>query len=127
MSQPPEVASHVTLPAVFSVAANVGFWWGGARLEIFPAAIVLEFGQVLRSTTSVPRVVQTRPTVTLIRARLAPPWFNTSLIVKGENESGIASMWVLSRRRLRRALQAAGFTIEEVSTWFSLGKRLLRG
>ncbi len=116
----------IGLPATFTVGANIKLWRGGGRLTISPGAIVLEAGPLLRRATSVPRVVHTGRTVTLVRTRLAPPWINTSLVLVGDEESGVASMWALARRRLRQALRAAGFTVEEVATWFSLGKRLLR-
>ena len=126
MSQLSPAGPDVALPATFTVGANIKLWRGGGRLTISPGAIVLEPGPLLRRATSVPKVVHTNLTVTLVRTRLAPPWLNTSILLKCEGASGVASMWILSRRRLRQALRAAGFTVQEVATWFSLGKRLLR-
>lgn len=126
MSQTPKTEPVGTgLPATFTVGANIKLWRGGGRLTISPGAIVLEPGPLLRRATSVPRVVHTKPTITLVRTRLAPPWINTSLVLSGEDESGVASTWFGARPRLREALRAAGFTVEEAATWFSLGKRLL--
>ena len=125
MSQVPTTGPGVALPTTFSVGANIELWRGGGHLTISPGAIVLEPGPLLRRATSVPRVVHTSPTVTLVRTRLAPPWINTSLVLVGEEESGVASMSALSRRRLRQALHLAGFTVNEMATWFTLGKRLL--
>jgi hypothetical protein len=109
-------------PATFRVGASVKFWSGGGRLTIAPGMIILETGRLLRGATSVARVVHTDPTVTLIHARLLPPWFNTHLVLQGEDVSGVASTWFGARRRLRHALRAAGFEPVEVRTWLSMGR-----
>jgi hypothetical protein len=115
-----------TLPATFTVGANTKLWRGGGHLTVSPGAIVLEAGPLLRRATSVPRVVHTEPKVKLIRTRLAPPWINTSLVLHGEGESGVASTWFGARRRLCDALRSAGFAVEEEATWFSMGGGLAR-
>jgi len=112
-------------PASFVVGANIKSWRGGGHLGIWPGAVILEPGPLLSKATSVSRIVHTTSTVIFVRARLAPPWLNTSIILIGDDESAVASTWGLARGRLRRALGAAGFVIEEVPTWFSLGKRLI--
>jgi hypothetical protein len=110
-----------TLPATFTVGANIKSWRGGGHLTISPGTIVLEAGTLLRRATSVPRVVHTDPKVKLIRTRLAPPWINTSLVLHGDGDSGVASTWFGARRQLREVLRLAGFSIEEEATWFSMG------
>ncbi len=115
-----------TLPASFTVGANINLWRGGGHLTVSPGIIVLEAGRLLRRATSVPRVVHYDPKVKLIRTRLAPPWINTSLVLHGDGESGVASTWFGARRCLREVLRAAGFTIEEEATWFSMGGGLAR-
>ena len=114
-----------TLPFRMRVAANVRQWHSGGHLTIAPGEIVLEPIPALRRLSSVDRIVHTKPTVTFIRTRLAPPWINTSIVVEGSQEKGIASTWILARRRLRNALLAAGFSIDYRSAWVSLGGRLL--
>ena len=56
-------------------------------------------------------------------ARLVPPWFNVTVPIRGDGGTLIASTWVLSRRKLRRTLQAAGFEVTEHVTWFDRGFR----
>ncbi len=90
-------------------------------MTVVPGAIVLEAGPLLRRLTSVPRLVHINPSVTLIRTRLAPPWFDTSLVLTREDGTGIATTWLGARRRLRKTLHAAGFVVNEVTTWISLG------
>ena len=114
------------LPASFTVGANINLWRGGGHLTVSPGVIVLDAGPLLRKATSVTRVVHTDSVVRLIRTRLAPPWINTSLVLSGEGGSGVASTWFGARRRLRRALHAAGFSVEETATWFSMGGGLAR-
>jgi hypothetical protein len=116
----------VPLPARFHVGANIRRWRGGGQLIISPRTIVLEPGPLLHRMTGVPRVVHTDRTVRMIRTRLFPPWINTSLVLQGEGGWGIASTWFGARRRWRQALSAAGFTVEERSTWFSMGTREAR-
>jgi hypothetical protein len=106
----------------FTVGARINLWRGGGRLTISPGSIVLEPGPLLRRVTAVGAIVHVMPTVTLVRTRLAPPWINTSLVLLDGGESGVASLPVTSRPRLRRALRAAGFTPVEVTIWLSLGK-----
>jgi hypothetical protein len=71
-------------------------------------------------------LTHTESNIRLIRTRLAPPWINTSIVLHDDGEPGVASTWFGARRRLRGALRAAGFTVEEESTWFSMGGGLAR-
>jgi hypothetical protein len=112
------------LPARFIVGANVKRWRSGGRLVVAPGSIAFETGSMLRAVTSVALVVHTDPRVTLITSRLALPWLNTHLVLFDENNAVVASTWPLARRRLRRALHAAGFAVDEVKTWFSWGDNL---
>lgn len=56
----------------------------------------------------------------------AAPWINTSLVLHGDGDSSVASTWLGAHRRLRGALRSAGFSLEEATTWFSMGDRLAR-
>jgi hypothetical protein len=103
------------------VGAHIRLWYSGGRLTVMPGVIILEAGSVLRRFTGVERVVHRSPRVTVIYARLAWPWSNTSVVVEGTDRTAVATTWFGMRRRLRRALLAAGFEVEEVRTLFSLG------
>jgi hypothetical protein len=63
--------------------------------------------------------------VMLVKARLVPPWFSTSVALHDDAASGYAMTWLGARHRLRESLTAAGFDVQEVTTWFSVaGGRL---
>jgi hypothetical protein len=97
---------------------------GRGWLTIRQGAIILEPGRILRRLTSVTRIVHTDPKVTMICPRVAPPWINTHILVEDPGQAAIAGTWGFARRRLRRALQTAGFEIVDLRTWFSWGDYL---
>jgi hypothetical protein len=117
------------LPAVFSVGANVANVRGGGHLTIDRGRIVLEFGPMLSRAAGVSKIVHERSEVTLIRARLGLPWMNTSVVVTGEGQVGIATTWFGARHRLRSALEGGGFVVRDAATWISPGElwRYARG
>jgi hypothetical protein len=96
---------------------------GGGRLTVERGSIVLETDRVTRALSRVTRIVHTDRHVTLVKARLAPPWFNTALVLHDDDVSGYVVTWLGARDRLRDALRAAGFQVQEVTTWFSLAPR----
>ena len=98
---------------------------GGGKLTVEQGAIVLETGRLTQSLSRISRIVHTDRQVTLVKARLVPPWFNTSLVLHDDETSGYAVTWFGARNRLRASLTAAGFDVQEVRTWFSVtGNRL---
>ena len=56
-------------------------------------------------------------------ARLVPLWFNVTVPIRGDGGTLVASMWILGRRKLRQALQAAGFEVVDHVTWTDRGFR----
>jgi hypothetical protein len=102
---------------------RVGVWVapvnGGGWLTVAPGAITLDAGRVTRGLSGVRRIVQTDREVTLVTARLVPPWFNTSLMVSDGRTAAQVSMPIGARGRLRAALDEAGFDVRETATWFS--------
>ena len=98
---------------------------GGGTLTVAPNAIVLKTDRLTSSLSHVSRILHTDRRVTLVKARLVPPWFNTSLVVHDDEIIGYAVTWFGARVRLRVSLKAAGFDVQEVTTWFSVaGNRL---
>jgi hypothetical protein len=98
---------------------------GGGTLTVEDRMIVLETDRPTRSLSRVSRIVHTDRQVMLVKARLVPPWFNTSLLLHDNETSGYAMTWLGARNRLRDSLRTAGFDVQEVTTWFSLtGDRL---
>jgi hypothetical protein len=71
-------------------------------------------------------LVHTGRTIVMLRARLMPPWFNTSVILTGDPRRGEATTAAVTvggwaRRRVRRALRGAGYLLIDAATWVSLG------
>ena len=95
---------------------------GGGRLTVAPGAITLDVGRVTRSLSGVREIVHTDREVTLVTARLVPPWFNTSLVVSdgGTAAQVVTGIWM--RARLCAALGNAGFDVRETTTSFSLAR-----
>jgi hypothetical protein len=83
-------------------------------------AIVLETGRPTRWLSSISRIVHTDRQVTLLKARLVPPWCNTSLLLHDDKAYGYATTWLGARNRLRDSLTAAGFEVQELTTRFCL-------
>jgi hypothetical protein len=110
----------VERPIVFRVGIYIGAVGGGGRLLISPGAIELEVGRATRLLSRSANVLHRERVVTLVRARLMPPWFDTALLLAGDGGSAVAVTSILRRRALRLALARAGFQVNEVVTWFSL-------
>jgi hypothetical protein len=108
------------------VSAYLRFWYGGGHLTISHRSLVLEPTRLLRMFTSVERVIHDKSAVTVIGTRLMPPLFNTSVVVEGQNVTGIATTWPGSRRRLLTELQSAGFEPQLTKAWFSMGGSYVR-
>lgn len=108
---PPEAR----VPATFRVGAYVGSVGGSGRLTVAPG----QLGFVPDSLTrrlGAPRVEHEGCRVKLVWARWSPPWFNVSIQLRGTQKSCLVMLPQPSRRRLRDALQATGFDVEEVTT-----------
>ena len=104
----------------FRVGAEVKHVYGGGTLIVGPDAIVLECSRPTRAFSGVAQIVHTDRDVILVKPRLVPPWYNTSLVLHGKEGSGCAITSVLARQRLRNALTASGYDVREVTTVFSL-------
>ena len=98
-----------------------GRWGGGGRLTIAPGQLVWKRDRVLRFLTGEDTISHVGSRVTVVRARLLPPLFNTAVIVVGRG----GYVRVLTRygrhRKVIAALHAAGFELEVRRTWMTLG------
>jgi hypothetical protein len=99
----------------------IGKWHTGGHLEIAPGELAVEAWSVARKPTSQERIVQRELAVTMICARVALPWINTSVIIRDGSRTGVATFWGFARPRLRRLLAEAGFQVREKATWFDVG------
>ncbi len=118
----PEHGSQLPLlPFQLTVNANVKHVRYGGRLTILPGAITFTARPLLKSLTGVSEVVHRATTVRLIQTRAIPPWINTSLVLNGTEGTVVITTSAFNRKRLRRALQDAGFSLAVTTTWFSRG------
>jgi hypothetical protein len=104
------------LPATFTVGADAEWIRGGGRLTGVPGQLVFMPDAVTRRLGSASPVEHASRSVRLVRARWIPPWFNVSIQLRGTEGSCLVVLPSWSRRRLREALLAAGFDVEDVTT-----------
>ena len=111
------------LPAAFRVGASIRRVHGGGRLTVDRGALLFEAGRLTRDLVGVTQILHTDDSVVVMRGRLVPPWFNTSVLLhdEGASASVVVPVWV--RRRLLSALSLAGFHPKQVVTWFRLSDR----
>jgi len=100
-----------------------GLLRGVGRLSVAPGTIVCTPGTMTQGLGSAHPVRHEGNRVDVYVARLVPPWFNVSVPIHGKGATLIASMWLLGRWKLRRALEAAGFDVVEHVTWTDRGFR----
>jgi hypothetical protein len=104
------------LPATFRVGADIKWMRGGGRLTVSPGQLVFVPNVLTQRLGSGVPVEHVGRRVRLVRARWIPPWFNVSIQLRDTQETRIVMLPAWSRRRLRDALKAAGFDVEEVTT-----------
>jgi hypothetical protein len=115
-------AERTAVPYRITVSAHLRLWYGGGHLTIAHRSLVLEPTRLLRRFRSVERVIHDKSAVTVIGTRLMPPLFNTSVVVEGQNATGVAPTWPGSRRRLLKELRSAGFEPQPTKAWFPWGE-----
>jgi hypothetical protein len=100
-------------------------WYCWGYLTISQGSVILTLGRTSRFLTGVSQVKHTDREIVLIRGRLMPPWFNSSLLLVGEDGlRAVASTWFRRRRRWKEALQDSGFTVREWTSWLIFPRRL---
>jgi hypothetical protein len=88
---------------------------------------VFESDRLTARVSRLSRVVHQGQRVVSVKARLVPPWFSTGVVLASEPGAHVVT-WIGARPRLLRALEDAGFEVEQVETWFSLtGDRAEKG
>jgi hypothetical protein len=106
--------------ARFRVYARLRWVFGGGTLIVGRGRILFEPDWLTRRVCRVNHIVHIDRPVTLIRARLVPPWFSISLLLHDDEASGWVLVWLFDRDRLLASVKAAGFEVEQITTWFSL-------
>ena len=110
----------------FRVRARIGLLNGGGRLSVDHGELVFEADRPTRAVSRFERITHTDRRVILAKGRLVLPWFDTSAFVHDDSRSDFAVTPISARKRLRASLQAAGFEVMEIATWFTVtGRRVL--
>jgi hypothetical protein len=92
-----------------------GLGGGPGRLTVLPGVITLESWPIVRRL-----IVHERGSVIVIRARLAPPWWRTGFILRGDGRSyGFAPTSTGAMSQVMAAIEGAGFEVREQETRFS--------
>jgi hypothetical protein len=108
----------VTEPTyTFEVGGDFGTFGGNARLTITPTEISMRSRFPPHS-----EIVHRERAVRLIRARLLPPWMNTTLILQSDGERAAATIgpW-FTRKPILLALEECGYQLVEERRWLSSG------
>ena len=126
--KPHEGAAFPILSRTVGVGARGWGSAGSGTLLVYPGKLVLHLSRFARRLAGVTQLVHTDPDITLIKARLMFPWANTTVVLKSESGGHIVTGTIPcnGRRGLRRALQQAGFMLNEERTWFSIGSHRTR-
>jgi hypothetical protein len=115
------------LPATFKASANVGSIGGGGKLTVSPGQLVFMPGRVTRrlgnlgaresGPAPVSDVAHGSRRVRLVWTRCAAPWISVSIQLRGTDGPCFVMLPQTSRRRLRSALETAGFDVDDVTMW----------
>jgi hypothetical protein len=113
-------SSHCSSSTAFLVGAVVGgAIQGRGRLTIEPGRLILKPSWPLRRLSSVMQVIHTESPVIVLKARLVPPWFSTSVSLRDDDAyAHVVVPW--HRSSLLGAIREAGFETREISTRFRL-------
>ena len=117
--------AHVdSWPATFRVGLiGPRSWRGGGQLTIAPGSLLCSPGRLMAGVSKAHQVKHEGSRVNVYVARLVPPWFDLIIPIRGEGETLVATVWLLARRKVRRALREAGFDVVEHNTWIDRGFR----
>ena len=96
-------------------------WRGGGLLTIAPDSLSCSPGRLMARVSKAHQVKHEGSTVDVYVARLVPPWFALTIPIRGEGGTLVATVFLLDRRRVRRALREAGFDVVEHITWIDSG------
>jgi hypothetical protein len=106
-----------SLPQHFTVAASVNSAAGDGTLTVAPGTIVLRLDPTTRRHAGVGRLIHEGEQVTMLIARLLPPFANTRLVIAQHDLVAFATLPAWCRPRLRDSVEKAGFQLAEHSGW----------
>jgi hypothetical protein len=98
----------------------------GGDLIVEPGAVRFEF-HAAAVRLGLPPVINARPPLVFVRARLLPPGFSSGLILHGDEGTATVFTWCGLRGRVQRALAEAEVAFFERATWVSVGSAEGRG
>jgi hypothetical protein len=114
-------SSQGSSSTVFLVGAMVGgAIQGPGRLTIERERLILKPSRPLRRLSGVMQVIHTESPVIVLKARLVPPWFSTSVSLHDADTYAHVVVPRWRRSSLLDAIREAGFETREISTRFRL-------
>jgi hypothetical protein len=127
-SDQPETAEPIELPQRFFCGVRLGLAVGGATLVVEPGVLRLYPDGSLQEHDGAAPVEHTAGTVQLLTPTWQPPTSNTGLVLEDDHSDrvALADLAAWHRSRLRAALTAAGFEVDEAKGGFDIGRSLVR-
>jgi hypothetical protein len=110
-------------PASFAVTArmksarDLSWSHGRGELVISPGTIVFEPSVDMIRATGTHALAHTDPSITMTRVWLSAPWASTFVLLHDRDRYVRVGTRLFARRKLRRALSAAGVAVDEGTTW----------
>jgi hypothetical protein len=92
-------------------------------LTIAPGSLLCTPGRLMVGVSKAHQVRYEGSRVEVYVARLVPPWIDLTIPIHGEEGTLIATVWLLARGKVMRALREAGFDVVEHITWIDRGFR----
>jgi hypothetical protein len=108
----------------FAVGAILSNVQGSGRLFVGPGAIELRPSTLSRRMSKVECVRHRGTNVQLYRARLIPPWINSSVVVSDGTRTVLATFPAWMRKRIVKELHDSGFHTTEKVNLIDRGRRL---
>jgi hypothetical protein len=123
-----ETSAPIELPQRFFCGIRLGLAVGGATLVVEPGVLRLYPDGTLQQDGGALPVEQTATTVRLFTPTWQPPTSNTGLVLEDDHSDRIAlaDLAAWHRSRLRAALTAAGFEVDETKGGFDIGRSRVR-
>jgi hypothetical protein len=105
---------------------GVGWFGGGGRLVVEPGKITLRPSKWTQALTASGELVHTDREVVVVRSRLVPPWMSCHLVMRSHAGAVSAGMPLFVHRKLKSALEKAGFHVVDRWSWFSFGHAFVK-
>lgn len=94
-----------------------GNWHGGGFLTIARDGVIAAPDRLTKRITGAASVIHQRKQIDIFVARLILPWMSVSIVVSDSDRTLLALVPIVTKQRVRRALDDAGYEVVEHRTW----------